>query len=114
MDLSHTHKEEDMNEYEKTIKARGQWRKANDYEVFNWALCLECKHFTIDTSHPFRGYCELMRQEGEYPVVMTEAVCNRFLSTKGTDINGRVIDPSLLPAWVKNRKTKTGEVCVVY
>jgi hypothetical protein len=26
----------------------------------------------------------------------------------------RVIDPSLLPAWVKTRKTKTEEVYVVY
>jgi hypothetical protein len=92
---------------------RKGWRKINGYEVFNWPFCLECKHFTIDTSHPFCGDCELMKQEGEYPGVMTQAVCNRFLSTKGTDINGRVIDPSMLPAWVKTRKTKTSPVFVV-
>jgi hypothetical protein len=97
-----------MNEYKKAIQARSKWSKANDYEVFNWSLCLGCKYFKIDPVYPIHGDCELMKQEGVYPGVMAEAVCNRFLSTQGTDINGRVVDPSLLPAWMKTRKTKEG------
>jgi hypothetical protein len=54
-----------------------------------------------------------MRQERAYSGVMTQAVCNRFLSSNGTNINGRVVKPALLPAWVKTRKTGTGEIYVV-
>jgi hypothetical protein len=88
----------DYREYEKTLKARSAWSRANDYEVFNFALCLECRHFRIDPSLPIHGKCELMSQEGAYPGVMAQAVCNRFLSSKGTDINGRIVEPALLPA----------------
>jgi hypothetical protein len=103
----------DADHYRNAIKASGKFRKANDYEVFDWALCLECKHFKIDPAHPFHGDCELMEREGAYPGVMAAAVCNRFLSTKGTDINQRVVEPSLLPAWVKTRKDKTtGELFI--
>jgi hypothetical protein len=100
----------DYREYEKALKARSKWSESNDYEVFHWSLCLDCKYFKIDPSCSFHGDCELMRQEGAYPGVMTEAVCNRFMSKKGTDINGKVIDPGLLPSWVKTRKDrKTGK-----
>ncbi|MDR0404050.1 MAG: hypothetical protein LBH35_10750 [Treponema sp.] len=78
-----------MSEYEPSLKARSAWSKANDYEVFNWALCLECKYFKINPAHPCYGDCELMRQKGAYPGVMAEAVCNRFVSTQGTDINSK-------------------------
>jgi hypothetical protein len=50
-----------------------------------------------------------MWKEGAYGGVMAQAVCNRFMSTQGTDINGKVVEPSLLPAWVKTRKNKSGE-----
>jgi hypothetical protein len=85
----------DYREYEKAHKGRRKWNKANDYEVFNWALCLKCKHFKIDLEYSFHGDCELMRREGAYPGVMAYAVCDRFLSRKGTDINGRVVESSL-------------------
>jgi hypothetical protein len=104
----------DCREYEKAIKTRSKWSKDNDYEVFDWALCRYCTYFKIDPAHPFHGNCELMRQEGAYPGVMAEAVCTRFVSKEGTDINGKVVDPGLLPAWVKTRKDKkTGETHVV-
>jgi hypothetical protein len=103
----------DYREYEKALKARRWWSRANDYEVFNFALCLECRHFRIDPSFPTQGNCELIKQEGAYPGVMAQAVCSRFLSRNGTDINGRVVEPALFPAWVKTRKTKAGEVYIV-
>jgi hypothetical protein len=96
----------DCREYE---KARSAWDKANDYEVFNFALCLECRHFRIDPSLPIHGDCELMKQERAYSGVMAQAVCNRFLSSNGTDINGRAVKPALLPAWVKTRKPGRGK-----
>jgi hypothetical protein len=91
----------DYREYEKAMKRREEFRKASVYETFDFALCMECKHFKSKTSHIY-GDCGLMEQEGAYSGVMAQAVCNRFLSNQGTDINGKAVEPSLLPAWVKN------------
>jgi hypothetical protein len=96
-------------DYQNHLRKSGRQRKANDYEVFNWCLCLECKHFKVDKHFHTQGDCLLMWKEGAYGGVMAQAVCNRFMSTEGMDINGKVVEPSLLPAWVKTRKTKTGE-----
>jgi hypothetical protein len=103
----------DADHYKAAIKASGKFRKANDYEVFNWALCLECEYFKIDPALPISGDCGLMEQQGSYPGVMALAVCNCFMSHKGTDINGKVVNPALLPAWVKTRKNKAGETYIV-
>jgi hypothetical protein len=54
-----------------------------------------------------------MEQEGVYPGVMAKAVCNRFVNSFGIGLNGRVVEPSLLPANIKTRKTKAEEVYVV-
>jgi hypothetical protein len=51
-----------------------------------------------------------MEQQGAYSGVMASAVCNCFMTPIGTDMNGKVINPSLLPAGIKTRKNKTGEV----
>jgi hypothetical protein len=99
--------------YKSAMKARQSFRKANDYEVFNWNLCLVCLHFKADAGHPWQGDCCLMGKEGCYPGVMAQAVCNRFLSRAGTDINGKVIIPSLLPAYILTRK-EGGEMFAVY
>jgi hypothetical protein len=99
-------------DYQKHIRERGKQNKANNYEVFDFGLCLECKHFKADKQYHTHGDCLLMWKEGAYGGVMVNAVCNRFMSTKGTDINGKVVEPSLLPAWVKTRKGKQGEIYI--
>jgi hypothetical protein len=103
----------DYRDHEKALKARSKWSKDNDYEVFAWNICLECKYFKINPAHPVHGDCELMRQEGAYPGVMVTAVCNRYINKRGYDLNGKVVDPGLLPAWIKTRKDKeTGELFI--
>jgi hypothetical protein len=76
------------------MKRSRKFRKANDYETFDFALCVECRHFKSSTSIPCMGDCGLMEQEGAYSGVMPQAVCNRFLSKQGTDINGKAVEPS--------------------
>jgi hypothetical protein len=44
---------------------------------------------------------------------MAVAVCDRFVNGLGIGLDGRVVEPSLLPAYMKTRKTKAGEVYVV-
>jgi hypothetical protein len=100
----------DADHYKKAMKASGKFRKVNDYEVFVWNICMECQHFKADKKFHTQGDCLLMEKEGGYGGVLATAVCNRFMSTKGTDINGKVVEPTLLPSWVKTRKTKSGEV----
>jgi hypothetical protein len=63
-------------QYEAAHKNRQAWSKANDYEVYSWAVCLHCKYFKLDPAHPIAGACGLMEQEGAYDGVMTLAVCH--------------------------------------
>jgi hypothetical protein len=100
-------------QYKAAHKNRETWSKTNDYEVYNYAVCLHCKYFKLYSAHCTHGNCGLMEQEGAYNGVMALAVCNRFLSTHGTDINGKVVIPSLLPKWNKTRKDKAGNIFVV-
>jgi hypothetical protein len=92
----------DANHYKAAMKGSGKFRKVNDYEVFDWAICLECNYFKIDYNFPIQGNCELMEQQGIYPGVVACAVCNRFMSKIGTDINVKVVNPSLLSGSKKN------------
>ena len=101
-------------QYQAYTDGRSEWSKVNDYEVFEWCLCLNCSYFKIDTAQPISGDCGLMEQEGVYSGVLTQAVCNRYLSKRGTDINGKVLNPAMLPPWVKTHKDKSGSVFVVY
>ena len=97
-------------DYKQKIKARTKWSKVNDYEVYNFASCMICRHFKLDAAHPFHGDCGLMEKEQAYNGVMVDAVCNRFLSTKGTDINGKQVDPDALSFMFKVEKLGDGSV----
>ena len=97
-------------DYKAKMKNSGTFRKENDYEVFSWNICLECKYFKADPQYRFHGECILMEQEEAYNGVMATAVCNRYVNTRGFDLNHKVVEPSLLPAWIRTRKDKkTGE-----
>ena len=102
----------DNKDYKQKIKARGKWSKANDYDVFNYAFCLECVHFKMDVSMPICGDCLLMEKEGAFNGVMAQAVCNRFLSHKGRDINGKQLDPATLSLSFKIERYKNGEIYI--
>jgi hypothetical protein len=102
----------DADHYKAAMKASGKFRKVNDYEVFNWALCLECVHFKMDLSIPIHGDCSLMEKEGAYNGVMAQAVCNRFLSRKGSDINGKQLDLAALSTAFKIERLKNGEIYI--
>ena len=71
-------------------------RKKNKYDVFNYALCVECIHFQSEGDS--RGSCLLLESAGEYSGVMAQAVCDGFLSGRGTDINGKQLD--IFPPWL--------------
>jgi hypothetical protein len=103
----------DADQYKKAMKESGKFRKANDYEVFAWNICLECQRFKADKKFPTQGVCLLMEKEGAYGGVIATAVCNQYLNKRGYDINGKVVNPALLPACIKTRKTKAGEIFIV-
>jgi hypothetical protein len=103
-------------DYETKIKASGEWRKANNYEVFGWNICMECRYFNahFDAGHVCSGDCSLMEKEGAYNGVMYDAVCDRYINRRGFDIDGKVVDPASLPAWIKTKKDKkTGQLFIV-
>ena len=102
----------DNKDYKQKTKASGKWRKANDYDVFNYAFCLECVHFKMDVSMPICGDCLLMEKEGASNGVMAQAVCNRFLSRHGTDINGKQLDPALLSLTFKIERLGDGSIFI--
>jgi hypothetical protein len=98
-------------DYDEKIKASGKWHKSNDYDVFNFALCLECAYFK-PAPVATHGACALMEKEGAYNGVVAQAVCERFISCKGTNINGKQLDPDLLSAIFKIEKMKDGSVFI--
>jgi len=99
-------------DYEQKHKVRSKWSNQNDYDVFNNALCLECAFFKMDIDLPICGACKLMEQEGAYNGVLAQAVCNRFLSHKGTDINGKQLDPAVLSIAFKIERLGNGEIYI--
>jgi len=92
-------------EINKAFKQRDIFTKENDYELFKYQTCYDCMNFIVnlnDIAHG--GNCKLMDEAGAEPAVNACAVCNKFLSCQGKDINGNIIDPSEYPAWVRIKK----------
>jgi hypothetical protein len=82
-------------------KQREAFSKENDYEVYNWNICFNCMNFMVDLHCPqYGGACKCMEQAGAYPGVLADAVCNKFLSCKGLDINNEPVAPEQWPEWV--------------
>jgi len=103
-------------DYKAKMENSGKWRKANGYEVFSFNFCMECKYFKadMDTGSACSGNCSLMEAEGAYNGVMYDAVCDRYINRRGFDLNGKVVDPAVLPRWIPTRTDKkTGETFVV-
>ena len=100
-------------DFKEKIENRRKWSKANDYEVFAWNICMECQFYKADADCPTHGECTLMASNGCYNGVVYTAICNRYISKKGVDINGNAVNPVALPPWVKKRKNKKGESFVV-
>ena len=101
-------------EHDARLKRNTAWEKENDYERFECAMCLHCAFFKIDMDLPIVGECSLKDREGVWEIVNTAAVCNRFISHKGTDINGKRIDTGLLSAIFKIEKLgNSGEIYIM-
>jgi hypothetical protein len=103
-------------DYAEKMENSGEWRKANNYEVFGWNICMECRYFKadIDAGSACHGECSLMALDGAYNGVVYDAVCNRYINKRGYDINGKVVDPALLSKWIPTRTDKqTGETFIV-
>jgi len=103
-------------DYKAKMENSSKWRKANNYEVFGWNICMECRYFKadMDTGTIYHGECSLMAQEGAYNVVVYDAVCNRYVNKRGYNINGGVIDLLTLPKWIPTKTDKkTGKMFVV-
>ena len=100
------------------FEKRGLFSDKYDYETFDFALCAVCAYFSFHNSKDNVewagkngcGSCRLMRSQGIYNGVMTTAVCNKFLSWQGKDINQKQVNKKRLPNFVKlvqNEKGKT-------
>jgi hypothetical protein len=85
-------------DYKNKIKASGEFRKANDYDVFGWNICMECHYFQADkdAGSACHGECSLMAAQGAYNGVMATAVCNQYINkTNGYKLDGEVAMPEL-------------------
>ena len=98
----------DAAHYKSCLKNRQAFSRENDYEVFSWSICLNCKYFKADPDLPIAGDCQLMSDSGCYDGVMALAVCNRFIDRRGYDLNGKVVNPELLPKWIATTKKSDG------
>ena len=97
----------DNKDYKAKIKNSSEWRKANDYEVFAWNICMECVFYKPEPAMPIHGECQLMADNGCYDGVLYTAVCNKYVNKRGYDLNGKIVMPELLP---KGFPTKNGQV----
>ena len=88
---------------------KNNFRKANNYGVFNFALCVECRWYKMNRTTPIHGGCYLLEQAGIDGGVMAQAVCNKFLSGHGTDIDGNKVSPDIYSE-LKTDKLKDGSV----
>jgi len=103
-------------DYKAKMEKSKAWRESNNYEVFGWHICMECRYFKadMDGGSACQGDCSLMERDGAYNGVVYDAVCNRYVNKRGYDFNGRVVDPLVLPKWIPIRKDKrTGELFIV-
>ena len=94
-----------------------------DYEIYEeyarYAMCLTCAYFSFSNTKSNTewrgknacGNCRLMKSLGAYEGVLSLAVCNGYLSSMGTDINGK--PAKKLPDFVKLEKTEKGKYCFV-
>ena len=85
-------------DYENKIKNSGTFRKANDYEVFAWNICMECHYFQADkdAGSACHGECSLMTSHGAYNGVIATAVCNQYINRiHGYKLDGEVVMPEL-------------------
>jgi hypothetical protein len=109
---------------EELAKKRKQWTEKNGYYIadFNSGLCMRCVHFSINHDHIETGTCAVLAQEFQEfkrigvsdNSVSTIGVCENYMSSCGTGLDGKVIAPHLLHPWIKTRKDKkTGELFVV-
>ncbi|MDR3020929.1 MAG: hypothetical protein LBU66_08530 [Treponema sp.] len=99
-------------EHKERLKRNNAWEKTNNYERFNFCLCLHCAYFSINHDLPIAGDCSLKDKEGVYEGVLSDSVCDRFISCKGTDINGKKLDPALLSMAFQIERMKDGSVYI--
>ena len=105
---------------EAKFKRRSVFSRKNGYKDFNFALCVGCAYFSFDNSKEAVewagkygcGKCRLAKAMGASGVVMATAVCDKFLSHKGTDINGKSVTQKHLPDFVKLTKNEKGRCAV--
>ena len=87
---------ESEEDYKAKIKNSGTFRKANDYEVFGWNICMECLYYKTDPALPIHGECHLMAANGCYDGVVYDAVCNQYINRiNGYKLDGEVVMPEL-------------------
>jgi len=91
-----------------------------NYEAFDFALCVRCAYFSFEHSKEAVewagkygcGKCRLAKAMGAYEGVKATAVCDKYLSHIGTDINGKRATPKQLPEFVKLIKNEKGRYTV--
>ena len=107
------------NTSEKAFDKRDKFADKYNYEFFNFCLCIKCAYYTISntkTNTKWQGQnscgnCKLLEAQGAFHGVMSTAVCNKFLSHFGSDINGK--RARNLPDFVKLVKNEKGNISVV-
>jgi hypothetical protein len=77
------------------------------FSIIRFALNASTSKWTFQCL--YMGIARSWKTKG--PVaVLAQAVCNRFLSWKGTDIHGKQLDPVVLSIAVKIERLKNGEI----
>ena len=93
-------------ELDEADKKREAFSKENNYEFYRWHICWECMNFIVNLRSPRHGgICKLIEQAGAYPGVQAQSVCNKFLSSGGTDINNKPVPSTEIPEWVRRYKS---------
>jgi len=102
------------------FEKRDVFSEKYDYEVIdNYCHCFMCTYFSFNNTKGNIewagkngcGSCRLLKEMGAYNGVLSSAVCNAFLSSRGTDINGK--PAKKLPDFVKLEKDEKGNTNVM-
>jgi len=88
-----------------------------DYEVFYYAMCVNCAYFSFENTKEniewggkySCGKCRLAKAMGAYEGVLSTAVCNKYLSHQGTNINQKTVTLKQLPDFVNMVKDEKGK-----
>jgi hypothetical protein len=110
---------EDMRDYKRW--AFDEKYNYNNHEIAECPFCAKCVYFSFENTKETiefygkngAGNCRLMKSLGAGESILTAAICDKYLSHTGKNINNDIARKSELPDFVELVKDSEGKYTVV-